>query len=102
MLEVASMPGTRMTLRFVSYARIACVVALCLAPQCARADMILQSASFNASTPDIPLLVVEGRGGKDWLHRVGLGKVGGNLHVMANTPDPRDFYRVTKAVLVPS
>jgi glycosyltransferase involved in cell wall biosynthesis len=52
--------------------------------------------------PDIPLLVVEGRGGKDWLHRVGLGKVGGNLHVMANTPDPRDFYRVTKAVLVPS
>jgi glycosyltransferase involved in cell wall biosynthesis len=52
--------------------------------------------------PDIPLLVVEGRGGSEWLHRVGLGKVGGNLHVMANTPDPRDFYRVTKAVLTPS
>jgi glycosyltransferase involved in cell wall biosynthesis len=52
--------------------------------------------------PDIPLLVVEGRGGSEWLHRVGLGKVGGNLHVMANTPGPRDFYRVTKAVLTPS
>jgi hypothetical protein len=52
--------------------------------------------------PDIPLLVVEGRGGSEWLHRVGLGKVGGNLHVMANTPDPRDFYRVSKAMLVPS
>jgi glycosyltransferase involved in cell wall biosynthesis len=53
--------------------------------------------------PDIPLLVVEGRGGSEWLHYTGLGKIGGtNLHVMANTPDPRDFYRVSKAVLVPS
>ena len=25
-----------------------------------------------------------------------------NLHRMANTPDPRDFYRVTRAVLMPS
>ena len=25
-----------------------------------------------------------------------------NLHRMANTPDPRDFYRVSRAVLVPS
>jgi glycosyltransferase involved in cell wall biosynthesis len=52
--------------------------------------------------PDIPILVVEGRAGSDWLHRVGLGKVGANLHIMANTPDPRDFYRVSKVVLMPS
>jgi glycosyltransferase involved in cell wall biosynthesis len=53
--------------------------------------------------PDIPLLVVEGRAGRDWLHRVGLGKAGrANLYVMANTEDPRQFYRVSKAVLTPS
>jgi hypothetical protein len=53
--------------------------------------------------PDIPILVVEGRGGSEWLHHTGLGRFGGtNLHVMANTPDPRDFYRVSKAVIMPS
>jgi glycosyltransferase involved in cell wall biosynthesis len=53
--------------------------------------------------PDIPLLVVEGRAGSEWLHRVGLGKVGrANLHVMANTPDPRDFYRLSKVMLSPT
>jgi glycosyltransferase involved in cell wall biosynthesis len=53
--------------------------------------------------PDIPLLVVEGRAGSEWLHRVGLGRAGrANLHVMANTHDPRHFYRLTKAVLMPS
>jgi glycosyltransferase involved in cell wall biosynthesis len=53
--------------------------------------------------PDIPLLVVEGRGRADWLHRTGLDLRGvGNLHVMANTPDPRDFYRVSRLVLMPS
>jgi glycosyltransferase involved in cell wall biosynthesis len=53
--------------------------------------------------PDVAFLVVEGRAGRDWLHRVGLGKAGrANLHVMANTQDPRDFYRVSKAVLMPS
>jgi len=53
--------------------------------------------------PDIPLLVVEGRGRADWLHRTGLDLTGpGNLRVMANTPDPRDFYRVSRLVLMPS
>jgi glycosyltransferase involved in cell wall biosynthesis len=53
--------------------------------------------------PDIPLLVVEGRGRADWLDRTGLDLRGlGNLHVMANTPDPRDFYRVSRVVLMPS
>ena len=53
--------------------------------------------------PDIPLLVVEGRGTAQWLHRTGLDLTGlGNLHIMANTPDPRDFYRVSRLVLMPS
>ena len=48
-------------------------------------------------------MVVEGRGGVDWLARlpIDLSKLE-NLHRMANTPDPRDFYRVSRAVLVPS
>jgi glycosyltransferase involved in cell wall biosynthesis len=53
--------------------------------------------------PDIPLLVVEGRGGAEWLERAGLDRrTLGNLYVMRNTPDPRDFYRVSRLVLVPS
>jgi glycosyltransferase involved in cell wall biosynthesis len=53
--------------------------------------------------PDIPLLVVEGRGKANWLARTGVDLGGlSNLHVMANTPDPRDFYRVSRVLLVPS
>jgi len=53
--------------------------------------------------PDIPLLIVEGRGGADWLARTGLDLSGlENLHVMANTPDPRDFYRASRLLLMPS
>lgn len=51
--------------------------------------------------PDIPLLVVESRGTVDWLARTGLD-FQGNLHRMANTLDPRDFYRVSRLVLMPS
>ena len=53
--------------------------------------------------PDIPLLVVEGRGGVNWLARTGIDLSGlPNLSVMATTPDPRDFYRVSHLVLMPS
>ncbi|MCL2349486.1 MAG: glycosyltransferase, partial [Planctomycetaceae bacterium] len=53
--------------------------------------------------PDIPLLVVEGRCGVDWLMQTGVDLRGvGNMSLMGNTPDPRDFYRVTKIMLVPS
>jgi glycosyltransferase involved in cell wall biosynthesis len=53
--------------------------------------------------PDIPMLVVEGRATAGWLQRTGhdLTSVG-NMHVLANTPDPRDFYRVSRLVLMPS
>jgi glycosyltransferase involved in cell wall biosynthesis len=53
--------------------------------------------------PDIPLLVVEGRGTSENLARLPVDLSGlTNLHRMANTPDPRDFYRVSRAVLMPS
>jgi glycosyltransferase involved in cell wall biosynthesis len=53
--------------------------------------------------PDVPLLVVEGRGKADGLAGlpVDLSTLT-NLHRMANTPDPRDFYRVSRVVLMPS
>jgi glycosyltransferase involved in cell wall biosynthesis len=53
--------------------------------------------------PEIPLLVVEGRGTSDGLARVpvDLSELT-NLNRMANTPDPRDFYRVSRIVLMPS
>ncbi len=53
--------------------------------------------------PEIPMLVVEGRGTADGLAGVPVDLSGlENLHRMANTPDPRDFYRVSRAVLMPS
>jgi glycosyltransferase involved in cell wall biosynthesis len=61
------------------------------------------AAELGRRRPDIPLLVVEGRGQADWLARCGLDLSGlTNLHGMANTPDPRQFYAVSKAVLMPS
>jgi glycosyltransferase involved in cell wall biosynthesis len=53
--------------------------------------------------PDIPLLVVEGRGKADGLAGLPIDLSGlANLNRMANTPDPRDFYRVSRVVLMPS
>jgi glycosyltransferase involved in cell wall biosynthesis len=53
--------------------------------------------------PDIPFLVVEGRGGAGWLRQTGLDlEQSGNVFVMPNTADPREFYRVSKLILMPS
>lgn len=53
--------------------------------------------------PDIPFLVVEGRSKVKWLQQLGVDRNGlGNVFVMANTPDPRQFYRVSRMVLLPS
>ncbi len=58
---------------------------------------------LNQRRSDIPNLVVEGRGTSDALARLPIDFSGlTNLHRTANTPDPRDFYRVSLAVLVPS
>jgi glycosyltransferase involved in cell wall biosynthesis len=61
------------------------------------------AAELFRRRPDIPLLVVEGRGTSDWLARVPLDLSElTNLNRMANTPDPREFYRLTRVLLVPS
>ena len=61
------------------------------------------ATELDRRRPDIPLLVVEGRVSSGGLADAGLDLSGlGNLHRMANTPDPRQFYRVSRAVLVPS
>jgi glycosyltransferase involved in cell wall biosynthesis len=53
--------------------------------------------------PDIPLMVVEGRGTTDWLAKIPLDLSElTNLHRFPNTDDPRRFYRLSRAVLVPS
>jgi glycosyltransferase involved in cell wall biosynthesis len=53
--------------------------------------------------PDIPLLVVEGRGTADVLRDAGIDvEQLGNIRLMPNTPRPREFYEVTKLLLMPS
>jgi len=52
--------------------------------------------------PDIPMLVVEGRGRRDVFAKLGLVIDALNLKVMENQFDPRGFYAATKVLLVPS
>jgi hypothetical protein len=53
--------------------------------------------------PDIPLLVIEGRGTERTLVDCGIDlRVHGNVSLMENTPDPRQFWGVTKVCLMPS
>jgi glycosyltransferase involved in cell wall biosynthesis len=53
--------------------------------------------------PDVPLLVVEGRGRTDWLGWCGVDLSGvTSFRRLGNTPDPRQFYRQTRLVVVPS
>ena len=53
--------------------------------------------------PDIPILIVDSRGRGKVLEQTGLDLSWvKNLFTMANTTDPRKFYRVTKVLLMPS
>jgi glycosyltransferase involved in cell wall biosynthesis len=53
--------------------------------------------------PDIAILVVESRGQAAWLEQTNVDlSWATNLHAMENTPDPRDYYRGTKLLLMPS
>jgi glycosyltransferase involved in cell wall biosynthesis len=53
--------------------------------------------------PDIPLLVVEGRGTERTLVDCGLDlRVHGNVSLMKHTPDPRTFWGVTRICVMPS
>jgi glycosyltransferase involved in cell wall biosynthesis len=59
--------------------------------------------ALGRTRPDIPFLVVEGRGRTDWLSKTGIDWTGiTTIHRMANTPDPRQFYRQSRLVLMPS
>ncbi len=58
---------------------------------------------LNERRPEIPLLIVEGRGTSEVLAKLPVDLSGlANLNRMGNTPDPRDFYLVSRAVLMPS
>src|SRR5690606_23489774 len=58
---------------------------------------------LHGRRPEIPLLVVEGRGTADALAGLGLDLSGlRNLSRVANAPHPRGIYRLTRALLVPS
>ncbi|MGC8644127.1 MAG: glycosyltransferase, partial [Isosphaeraceae bacterium] len=53
--------------------------------------------------PDIPLLVVESRGTEATLAECGIDlRSHGNVFLMTQTPDPRDFWRVARVCLMPS
>jgi len=61
------------------------------------------AAELGRRRPEIPLLIVEGRAASDWVTRLPLDLSSlGNMYRMANTPDPRNFYSVTRVLLVPS
>ena len=58
---------------------------------------------MNRRRPDIPLLVVEARGTSDAVAKLPVDLSGlTNLHRMADAPDPHNFYRVSRVVLMPS
>lgn len=57
---------------------------------------------LQETRPDIPILIVEGRAKGYLLAQTGVRLSSQNLFRMANTPDPRDYLRVTKVMLVPS
>jgi hypothetical protein len=61
------------------------------------------AAELGRRRPDIPLLVVESRGKRAMLAACGVDPAAlVNLHVMANTTDPRRFWSMTKIALLPS
>jgi glycosyltransferase involved in cell wall biosynthesis len=51
--------------------------------------------------PDIPLLVVDGRAGSAWRAELAVHGLA-NVQVMPPTDDPRDFYRITRMIVMPS
>ncbi len=61
------------------------------------------AARLAAIRPDISLLVVEGRTSPALLHSIGIDLTRfPNVRVIETTADPREFYSVTKLLLIPS
>jgi len=60
------------------------------------------ATELSRRRPEIPFLIVDGRAGADDMGKLALDLSDlKNLNRMANTPDPRDFYRVSRILLVP-
>lgn len=58
---------------------------------------------LSRTRPDIPLLVVESRGRIDHVFKAGVAlSTAGTLTHLPNTPDPREFYRRSRVVVMPS
>lgn len=58
---------------------------------------------LSAIRPDIPILMVQGRGRWEWVLNLNYMFSGhNNLFGMENTPHPMDFYELSKLVLIPS
>ena len=58
---------------------------------------------LSVRKPDIPVLVVEGRGGVKWLEKTGFEAQSlPNIRGMRNTRDPREFFSMTRVLLAPS
>ncbi|MFI5454315.1 MAG: glycosyltransferase [Isosphaerales bacterium] len=61
------------------------------------------ASELGRRRPEVPFLIVDGRAGADDMGKLELDLSDlENLNRMANTPDPRDFYRVSRIMLVPS
>jgi glycosyltransferase involved in cell wall biosynthesis len=60
------------------------------------------AAEVSRRRPDVPFLVVEGRGGVNWVQRLPIDLAGVNLRGMHSTPRPSEFYALSRVVLVPS
>ncbi|MBA3316090.1 MAG: glycosyltransferase [Planctomycetaceae bacterium] len=74
-------------------------------PQAAKGVYVFGSIASELARrrPDIPLLVVEGRGTTDVLREAEIDSDRlGNISLMPNTPRPHVFYEVTKLLLMPS
>lgn len=57
---------------------------------------------LNLRRPEIPLLIVESRAKIDAFGSTPEARRLTNLYVMENVPDPREFYRQTRILLIPS
>jgi hypothetical protein len=76
-----------------------------VSPQIAKGAAVVARIALELyqRRPEIRFLIVESRAAADQLGQVRLDlSTLENLSRTANTPDPRDFYRVSRIILVPS